>query len=259
MKRRTSNENSKAKKAKVVDTTDDHEDILKVMGLLYKPHPWHGVDIGPDAPEECIAYIECVPGEGVKYEVDKETGFLKVDRPQKFSSVCPSIYGFLPQTYCGSGVAERCMEKTKMKNIVGDGDPIDICVLSSCTLNHGDILLACKPIGGFRMIDGGEADDKIIAVLKGDPVMQHWDDVSDIPSSQLAMLKHYFLTYKQHPDSTQSAIVEIPETYNKAEALEMIKRSQDDYKAHYGGLKQASADRILKGLKRSLANSLLSS
>lgn len=237
-------------------TSPDHEDILKMMGLLYKPHPWHGVDIGTNAPEEVTAYIECVPGEGIKYEVDKETGFLKVDRPQKFSSLCPSIYGFLPQTYCGSKVAERCMEKTGKTNIVGDGDPIDVCVLSSVAINHGDLILQCRPIGGFRMIDGGEADDKIIAILKGDPVMDSWKDVEDIPAPMLAMVKHYFLTYKQHPESTDVA-VEIPQTYSKAEAYEMVKRSQDDYFELYGNLKRDSADRILKGLKRSLAQSLL--
>merc|ERR1712083_311087 len=92
--------------------TDPSERMCKLMGLLYKPHPWHGLTCGVQSPEIVTAYIECVPGEGIKYEEDKNTGYLKVDRPHKFSSLCPTIYGFLPQTYCGEQVAERCMQKT---------------------------------------------------------------------------------------------------------------------------------------------------
>lgn len=235
----------------------DQERMFKLMGLLYKPHPWHGINIGEKAPEVVTAYIECVPGEGIKYEVDKETGYLMVDRPHKFSSVCPTIYGFLPQTYCGKSVAERCMERTGEKNIKGDGDPIDICILSTRAIHHGDLIVKCRPIGGFRMIDDNEADDKIVAVLNGDATMSEWHDIKDIPANYLDMIRHYFLTYKQSPDSKTKAVT-IPEVYGKEEAFEMIKRSQDDYNEKYKGLKDDFARSILGGLKRQLAHSLLS-
>ena len=77
-------------------------------------HPWHGVSPGAEAPEVVTAYIEIVPTDTVKYELDKETGILRLDRPQRFSSQCPTLYGFIPQTYCGALVAKRCAERTEL-------------------------------------------------------------------------------------------------------------------------------------------------
>jgi len=144
--------------------------IWKMIGLRYKSHPWHGVEIGTDAPSIVTSFIEVIPSDTVKYEVDKSSGYLKIDRPQKFSNIVPALYGFVPQTYCKDQVAEFCMEKTGREGIVGDDDPLDICVLTEREITHGNILVQAKPIGGLRMIDGGEADDKIIAVLKNDEV-----------------------------------------------------------------------------------------
>lgn len=239
------------------DLTDPTDRMFELMGLLYKPHPWHGVNPGKECPEVVTAYIECVPGEGIKYEVDKATGYLKVDRPHKFSSLCPTIYGFIPQTYCGTKVAGRCMEKNpSFTDICGDGDPIDICVLSTRAINHGDLLLGCRPIGGLRMLDGGEADDKIIAVINGDAVMGDWKDITDISKDMLNILRHYFLTYKQAPDES-SAKVCIPEVYGREEAYEMIRLSQEDYQEKFQGLKQDFAKSILGSIKRELAVSLM--
>jgi inorganic pyrophosphatase len=131
--------------------------IGRLMGLRYKSHPWHGVFLGKDAPVEVTAFIEVVPTDTVKYEIDKDSGYLRVDRPQKFSNVVPALYGFIPQTFCGNLVGEYCNEKTGRKDIKGDGDPIDICVLTEKTLSHGDLLVNARPIGGFRMIDGNQA------------------------------------------------------------------------------------------------------
>eukprot|EP00457_Paulinella_chromatophora_P013413 gb/GEZN01013709.1/.p1 GENE.gb/GEZN01013709.1/~~gb/GEZN01013709.1/.p1 ORF type:complete len:236 (+),score=23.03 gb/GEZN01013709.1/:247-954(+) len=230
--------------------------MFRLMKMLYKPHPWHGVSIGDEAPERVIAYVECVPGEGIKYEVDKDTGYLKVDRPHKFSSLCPTIYGFLPQTICGTRVAERCMEHVKQTGLNGDGDPIDICILSTRAITHGDLLVKCRPIGGLRMIDGGEADDKIVAVLFGDAIMDAWKDIKDMPKAQLDVLVHYFLTYKQSPTEVTKTVT-IPEVYGREEAYEMIGRSQADYNEKFSGLKRDFAQSILVGLKKELASSLL--
>ena len=94
--------------------TDDLLDRfpLDVFYRLFKPHPWHGVPLGDGAPELLHAFIEIVPTDPVKYELDKWSGHLRVDRPQRFSSMCPTLYGFIPQTYCGRAVAELCEQRT---------------------------------------------------------------------------------------------------------------------------------------------------
>lgn len=201
--------------------------IGKLMGLRYKSHPWHGVDIGDGAPEVITSFIEMVPTDTVKYEVDKETGYLKIDRPQKYSNVVPALYGFIPQTYSGDLVAEFCMEKSGKKDIKGDGDPIDICILTEKDIVHGDILAKVRPIGGFRMIDGNESDDKLVAVLNNDAVYQSVKDISDLPELIVDRLKHYFLTYKDLPGNPRD--VEITHVFNIEEAHEVIKRSLKDY------------------------------
>ena len=137
------------------------------MNIQHKAHPWHGIKPGDNAPTIVTAFIEIVPSDTVKYEIDKESGYLKIDRPQKFSNMIPTLYGFIPQTYCAEKSLIMALKSGK-KVIKGDGDPLDICVLSERSVTHGDILLQAIPIGGFRLLDGGEADDKIIAVMKGD-------------------------------------------------------------------------------------------
>ena len=145
-----------------------NDPIARLMGLRYKSHPWHGLEVGDDAPEVVTAFIEMVPTDTVKYELDKVSGYIKIDRPQKYSNVVPALYGFIPQSYCGGLVAEYAMQQTQRTDIQGDCDPLDICVLTERTISHGDIIARVRPIGGFRMLDGNEADDKIIAVLKHD-------------------------------------------------------------------------------------------
>jgi len=208
--------------------------IGKLMGLRYKSHPWHGVDIGPDAPEIIISFVEMVPTDTVKYEVDKVTGYLKIDRPQKYSNVVPALYGFIPQTYSGKSVAEFCMEKSGKKDIKGDADPIDICILTEKEIVHGDILVRARPIGGFRMIDGNESDDKIVSVLNNDAMYADYKDISDLPEIVVDRMKHYFLTYKDLPGNT--ADVEITDVFGKEDAYEIINRSQDDYQKRFENL-----------------------
>ena len=133
---------------------------------LFKPHPWHGINIGDNAPNIVTAYIEMVPNDTIKYEIDKVSGYRKIDRPQKFSNIVPALYGFVAQTYCDENIKEFAKKQSKLNVIKGDGDPLDICVLTERNITSGDIILEAIPIGGFRMIDKGEADDKIIAVLK---------------------------------------------------------------------------------------------
>lgn len=211
------------------------EDLWKLLGLMLKSHPWHGVPIGENAPETVTSFVEIVPSDTIKYEIDKGTGFLKVDRPQRYSNVCPALYGFIPQTFCGDLTAEFCNSKTG-KEVIGDGDPLDICILSEKPITHGNILIQCIPIGGFRMIDGNEADDKIIAVMKGDLVFGGFSSIEDISPLVIERLRHYFLTYKQMPGEGSSKC-EITHTYGQQEAFEVIRLSQEDYQNKYGDLR----------------------
>lgn len=214
------------------------KDIWTQIRLVLKSHPWHGVFIGNESPEIVTTYIEIVPTDTVKYEIEKNSGYLKVDRPQKYSNVCPTPYGFIPQTFCGESVAEYCMEKTGKKNVLGDGDPLDICVLTEKEISHSDILLRAVPIGGLRMIDGNEADDKIIAVMQGDGIFGHWKDISDCTVMLIERLKHYFLTYKDAPGTDNARQCEITHVYGKDEAHEIIRRSYDDYLARFNDLNE---------------------
>ncbi|HMK72699.1 MAG TPA: inorganic pyrophosphatase [Myxococcaceae bacterium] len=213
----------------------DPEDapLEHLLRLLFKAHPWHGISPGPDVPDKVVAYIEIVPTDTVKYELDKVTGELRLDRPQRYSSLCPSLYGFIPQTYAGALVGARCAERTGLTDIEGDGDPMDICVLSERAFTHAAFLLRAHPIGGLRMVDGNQADDKIVAVLEADLAYGGIRDLADVPRPLIERLRHYFLTYKQIPGDAPRR-VEIREIYGREEACEVIRRSQLDYHASFG-------------------------
>ena len=197
-----------------------------------KAHPWHGVSPGDKAPEILTAYIEIVPTDTIKYEIDKISGLLKVDRPQKFSNICPTLYGFIPQTYCGDSVAELTMQRTGRAGLKGDGDPMDICVLTEKAIPRGDILLTAVPIGGLRMIDRNDVDDKIVAVLKDDAVYGVFRDITECSTGLIERLRHYFLTYKQSPEEAPR-VVEITHVYSRAEAHDAILRSFADYRVKF--------------------------
>ena len=180
-------------------------------------------------------YVEIVPTDTVKYEMDKVTGILRMDRPQQYSNICPTLYGFIPRTLCAEQVGAFCAERTGRAGIVGDGDPMDVCVLTERPFSHGDILVSSIPIGGLRMIDRDEADDKIVAVLDGDAVYGRYRGIEDCPPGLIDRLRHYFLTYKQGPDRAVHTVV-ITDVYGRDEAHEVIRRSHEDYRAHFSEL-----------------------
>jgi inorganic pyrophosphatase len=199
------------------------------MFRINKAHPWHGISMGEKAPEEVTVFIEIVPRDTVKYEVDKETGYLKIDRPQQYSNVVPANYGFIPQTYCAVRIANLAREKSGGIEITdGDGDPLDILVLSEHHIPRGDIILKARPIGGFCLIDGGEADDKIIATLVGDKVYENYRDLGELPEGIVDRLQHYFLTYKQLP--SEEAKCEIAASYGREQSYEVIRAAIADYR-----------------------------
>jgi inorganic pyrophosphatase len=188
----------------------------------WRPHPWHGLEVGPQPPSLVHAYIEITPLDAVKYEVDKASGYLKVDRPQLTSSLPPTLYGFIPRTYCGARVARFAPGST-----YGDRDPMDICVLTERPLHRAEIFLVARVVGGLLMVDKGEADDKIIAVLKDDPVWGPVQDIGELPKSLVSRLEHYFNTYKALPG--QSSPVHIHRVYGHADAHAVIRAAMEDY------------------------------
>jgi inorganic pyrophosphatase len=225
----------------------DPDVLERLLSMRFAAHPWHGVPIGDGVPEEVAVYVEIVPTDTVKYELDKATGHLKIDRPQRYSSFAPTLYGFIPQTYCGNRVGARCSERTGLPKMDGDGDPMDICVLSERDVSHSGVLLRARPIGGLRMIDGNQADDKIIAVLDGDVTYAAIPDIAQAPPGMIDRLQHYFLTYKQMP-GVEKRRVEIREVYDRAEAMHMIGISQADYADKFGD--PAERERYLLSLLR---------
>ncbi len=195
----------------------------------WRPHPWHGVSVGPSAPSVVHAYIEITPFDTVKFEIDKVTGYLRVDRPQGTSSQPPALYGFVPRTYCGERVAALSPEAKR-----GDGDPVDICVISERPIDRSEILLNARVVGGMQMVDHDEADDKIIAVLESDLIWGDTHDIKDIPEVLVNRIRHYFMTYKLVPSRPEELNVKITSVYGADHAKKLIEASMADYGDAFG-------------------------
>jgi inorganic pyrophosphatase len=197
------------------------------MPSQFRPHPWHGLAIGPEPPELLNAFIEITPFDFIKYELDKQSGYLRIDRPQRGSSQPPALYGFVPRTYCGPRT-----HRLSRKSVRGDGDPLDICVLSERPINRSEVIVPARVVGGLQMVDANEADDKIIAVLDNDYVWGHARDMSDLPTVLVERLQHYFLTYKLVPEKSASA--HIYRVYGRSHALKVVQAAIDDYLDEFG-------------------------
>ncbi len=194
----------------------------------WRPHPWHGLSVGPEPPRLVHVYIEITPFDLVKYEVDKITGYLRVDRPQRTSSQPPALYGFIPRTYGGSRVAALSDNATK-----GDGDPMDICIVSERPITKAEVLANAIIIGGLQVLDGGEADDKLIGVLENDNVWGGVKDISELPDILVERLRHYFSTYKLVRG--EESMINIKKAYGQDHALKVVEAAIQDYTDEYGG------------------------
>jgi inorganic pyrophosphatase len=194
----------------------------------WRPHPWHGLEVGPDPPRIVHAFIEITPFDLIKYEVDKTTGYIRVDRPQRTSSLPPSLYGFVPRTYCAERV--KALSRSAER---GDGDPLDVCVLSERPINKSEVILNARVIGGIHMIDHGEADDKIVAVLQNDPLWGSSADINELPGILVERLRHYFATYKLIPGMPDA--VSIESIYGCDHAQKVVEAAMEDYLHHFGG------------------------
>ncbi len=193
----------------------------------WRPHPWHGLEVGPEPPHEVHAFIEITPYDLVKYEVDKITGYLRVDRPQRTSSVSPALYGFIPRTYCGPRVNALSPHSER-----GDEDPLDICVISERPIDKVEMIINARVVGGLQMVDHDEADDKIIAVLSKDNIWGHVHDIGELPTVLVERLRHYFSTYKMnHGEENRTAIHRI---YDAAHAGKVVRASMEDYEEAFG-------------------------
>jgi inorganic pyrophosphatase len=193
----------------------------------WRPHPWHGLETGEQSPAVVSAFIEVTSFDAIKYEVDKLTGYMRVDRPQRSSSMPPSLYGFIPRTYCGDRIGALSPKTDK-----GDGDPLDICVLSERPIDRAEVILNARVIGGLHMIDQGEADDKIISVLENDRYYKDVNEIEDLPDVLIERLRHYFGTYKLIPGKESDVYVD--RVYGREEAFKVIEASIADYKDMFG-------------------------
>jgi inorganic pyrophosphatase len=176
-------------------------------------NPWHEVSAGKEAPSIVNGIIEIPKGSRAKYELDKETGMLKLDRVIFSAMHYPANYGFIPQTYCE------------------DNDPLDILVLTQETL-YPLTLVECKPIGVMRMLDNGEADDKIIAVAAHDiSVAPYIHDVYDLREHFRRELHNFFEDYKK---LEKRKTVRVEEFMDRDTAMEIIVQATVDYAAKFG-------------------------
>jgi|TARA_B100000965_G_scaffold353665_1_gene329683 inorganic pyrophosphatase len=184
--------------------------LPKGLKMIDMNNPWHKVSVGESAPDVVNGIIEIPQNTRAKYELDKDTGLLKMDRVIYSSMHYPHNYGFIPQTYCD------------------DNDPLDILVLSQISIVPM-CLVEAKVIGVMRMLDGGEKDDKIIAVANNDMSVKHFDDISELPEHFIKELRNFFEDYKKLENKT----VEVEEFQNALTAKEIIKKSISDYKAKF--------------------------
>lgn len=194
----------------------------------WRPHPWHGLEVGDDPPKVVNAFIEITPFDMIKYEVDKKTGYMRVDRPQRSSSLPPSLYGFIPRTFCGKRVS-----KLSGTAKLGDEDPLDLCVLSERPIDRTEVILGARVIGGIHMVDRGEADDKIISVLHNDRYYSNIKDVSDLPDVLIERVRHYFSTYKLLPGVKEDEVF-VERVYDRKHAYEVVEASMADYEEMFG-------------------------
>jgi inorganic pyrophosphatase len=189
----------------------------------WRPHPWHGLEVGREPPLHVNSYIEITPFDLIKYELDKTTGYLRVDRPQRTSSQPPALYGFIPRTYCGDRIAALCPGAER-----GDGDPLDVCVLSERPIARCEVIVPARVVGGLQLLDRGEADDKIVAVLEGDFMWSGISELTDLPTILVERLEHYFSTYKLAPGVDRQ--IEVQRVYGREHAARVVEAAMADYR-----------------------------
>lgn len=178
-----------------------------MTSMITTSHPWHGVPVGRQAPRIVNAIIEIPQGSRAKYEIDKDSGLLRLDRIIYSSFYYPCNYGFIPQTYGG------------------DKDPLDILVITSQPV-QALCLMDAKVVGVMQMVDCGDADDKIISVAAHDPGVNHYNNIEELPKHFFDELRHFFEEYKK----LENKMVVVEEFGDKSTALKVIQDAIDFYK-----------------------------
>lgn len=163
---------------------------------------WHDLSLGDEAPGTVRAVVECSPATKIKYEIDKESGMLMVDRVLTSSVRYPANYGFLPKTYCD------------------DGDPLDVLIVCQEPIALMAVV-DVKIVGVMKMTDGGEQDDKLIGVSANDYQWRHVEDLSDLPDHLVAEMKNFFETYKK----LKGGDTQITDVLGREEALQVVEDS----------------------------------
>ncbi len=171
---------------------------------------WHNISPKRITPEDFMAVIEIKKGSKKKYELDKETGLLMLDRILYTSTHYPANYGFIPRTYGD------------------DGDPLDVVVISSESIDPMT-LVRCYPIGVITMKDGGKFDEKIISIPVNDPNYNGFKDISELPKHLFDEMKHFFTVYK----SLEGKETVVDEVQNRERAIEIIRSCIDNYVAEF--------------------------
>lgn len=170
-------------------------------------HPWHAISYGDQTPSHVNTIIEITQGSKTKYELDKETGFLRLDRILSTDLAYPFHYGYIPQTYCE------------------DNDPLDAVIICSERLVPLSIV-EIKVLGAIEMVDQGEQDDKIIGIIPSDPLLKHVEDITELNQEILDSIKHFFQEYKKR----EGKHVEVRGFVGNYQAQDLIKQSIDLYK-----------------------------
>ena len=165
---------------------------------------WHDIKAERISENKFEALIEIPKGSKAKYELDKETGLIRLDRILYTSTVYPANYGFIPRT------------------LADDGDPLDVLVLCN-EIIYPMTLVTCTPIGVIKMVDGGELDEKIIAVPVNDPNYKHYYDIKELPQHIFDEMMHFFEVYKMLEHKTTA----VKEIYHKYEAIEIIRKCME--------------------------------
>lgn len=178
--------------------------------MLTVSHPWHGLSPGEQAPRFVNAIIEIPQGSRMKYEIDKASGLLKLDRVIYSSFYYPCNYGFIPQTFGG------------------DRDPLDILVITTLPV-QAMCLMEAKVVGVMQMVDSGDADDKIIAVAAKDPGVNHYNNIEELPKHFFDELRHFFQEYKK----LENKMVVVDQFGDKTTALKIIEEAINFYKENF--------------------------
>ncbi|MFP4353270.1 MAG: inorganic diphosphatase [Puniceicoccaceae bacterium] len=188
----------------------------------HRPHPWHGIEPVVEEPDTVRGFIEVTQYDRIKFEMDPVTGYLSVDRPQRNSSLPPNPYGFIPRTLCGRRTGGFMKRGTP-----GDGDALDIVILSEHEMTRAEVVLDARIIGAIETLDHDKADPKIIAVLKGDLLWGDFQELKEVPGRQVERLEHYFRQYKVEKGHENP--VAVVDHCNREKAIELFSRSRGDY------------------------------